>query len=337
MHGASRLGLPAPNAIRTVPGAKWQSMNCSVPRNMHHFCVDGTKSDRSFTVMNSFNVSRPVSATHSRWPMSRCGRTLARGLALPVLLACGSIGDGGVTVKGDIEGLDTLAFRGDSLLAQADRAPMVLDSLRLAAQAEFEQALKDSLSGGSRVATGAGDGTLAAPGANERDATGALTAGTIMSKRAQARGDSMARAFAAKMTGGGAGADRAHGDTVRGQLIWQGTEPARSVVLRTAKSTIALSGMATTGMSKLVGSEIVVRGVRITPRDVVVSDFFVRAADGVPAYDGTILPDGGLKLTDGSGTKRVPLPSAMQGLTGARVWVAVKDGRPFAYGLIANR
>lgn len=256
---------------------------------------------------------------------------------VPALVACGSIGDGGVTVKGDIEGLDTLAFRGDSLLAQADRAPMVLDSLRLAAQADFERALKDSLGGRTSVATGAGDGTLSAPGANERDATGALTAGTIMSKRAQARGDSMARAFAAKLTGGGTGADRAHGDTIRGQLVWQGTEPARAVVLRTPKFTIALSGMATTGMSKLVGSEVVVRGVRITPRDVVVSDFYVRAADGVPAFDGTILPDGALKLTDGSGTKRVPLPSAMQGLTGARVWVAVKDGRPFAYGLIANR
>lgn len=337
MHGASQLGLPALNAVRTMPRVKWPSRNRSVPRNMHHFCVDGTKSDRSFTDMKSCNVAHPIPCPRVWQPMHRCRHALARVLVLPALFACGSIGDGGVTVKGDIEGLDTLAFRGDSLLAQADRAPMVLDSLRLAAQAEFEQALKDSLGGGSRVATGAGDGTLASPGANVRDATGALTAGTIMSKRAQARGDSMARAFAAKMTGAGAGTDRAHGDTVRGQLIWQGTEPARAVVLRTAQSTIALSGMATTGMSKLVGSEVVVRGVRITPRDVVVSDFYVRAADGVPAFDGTILPDGGLKLTDGSGTKRVPLPSALQGLTGARVWVAVKDGRPFAYGLIANR
>jgi hypothetical protein len=267
--------------------------------------------------------------------MTHVFRYMARGFVVSALLACGGVGDGSVTVKGDIEGLDTLAFRGDSLLAQADRTPMILDSLRLAAQAEFERALNDSL-GGGRVTTGAGDGTLAMPGVSERDATGALTAGNVMSKRAHSRGDSMARAFAAKLTGGN-GADRAHGDTVRGQLIWQGTEPARAVVLRTPQFNIALSGMATTGMSKLVGSEIVVRGVRITPRDMVVSDFYVRAADGVQAYDGKILADGSLKLTDGSGVKRVVLPAAMEGLTGARVWVAVKDGRPFAYGLIANR
>lgn len=252
------------------------------------------------------------------------------------LAACGG-GDGSVTVNGDVAGLDSLGFRGDSLLAEADRAPLVLDSLRAAARAEMAKAETDTQS-----ATAAG--TLAGPKGRVRDAktdagiaNAALSAGNVISRRAQARGDSMARAFAAKLTGGGSGADRARGDTLRGQLVWQGTEPVRTVVLRTGSTTVSLSGMATTGMSKLVGSEIVVRGVRITPRDIVVSDYFVRAADGIPAYDGTLQPDGSLRLTDGSGVRRVPLPGSLQGMHGARVWIAVKDNQPYAYGLIAGR
>ena len=126
-------------------------------------------------------------------------------------------------------------------------------------------------------------------------------------------------------------------DSARGVLIWQGSEPARTIVLRTTDGTLTLSGMATTGLSKIVGSEVVVRGVRVSPRDVVVADYYVRAADGVPAFDGVILEDGSLRMSDGSGIKRVPLPGSIQGLTGARVWVAPKDGKPLAYGLIQTR
>lgn len=267
-----------------------------------------------------------------------------------VLVACGGGAGGEVTISGDVAGLDTLAFRGDSLLAAADRAPAVFDSLLRASQEEIARQFAESLAvidpvrrtgAGAATASSAGTldgGTITAEAlAAAGGASGGNTAGSAMSRRAQARGDSMARAFAARLAGGGTDADRARADTVRGQLVWQGVEPARTVVLRGPDGAIALSGMATTGMSKLVGSEVVVRGVRISPRDVVVSDFFVRAADGVPAYDGTILTDGALRLTDGSGTKRVPLPSAMQGLAGARVWVALKDGKPYAYGLIQNR
>lgn len=293
-----------------------------------------------------------------RQAMQGSGRRVAVRRLLPwcaaLLVACGDGSAGGeVTISGDVAGLDTLAFRGDSLLAAADRAPVVFDSLLRASQEEIARQFAESLAvidpdrrteAGRATASSAGtlDGgtitaeALAAAGVASAS-NGGNSAGGAMSRRAQARGDSMARAFAARLAGGGTDADRARADTVRGQLVWQGTEPARTVVLRGPDGAIALSGMATTGMSKLVGSEVVVRGVRISPRDVVVSDFFVRAADGVPAYDGTILTDGALRLTDGSGVRRVPLPSAMQGLTGARVWVALKDGKPYAYGLIQNR
>ncbi|WP_353267890.1 hypothetical protein [Gemmatimonas sp.] len=272
------------------------------------------------------------------------GRVLA-AVALGALTACGGLSDGSVTVKGDVEGLDTLALRGDSLLAQAEWTPERFDAMKREAQEEIAKALRDSLGGtlpsggaGNLVPDTKGPASTAVDSAVQRAALAvSQSAGSAMSRRAQARGDSMARAFAAQLAGATNGADRARSDTVRGQLVWQGEEPARVVVLRTGTTTTSLSGMATTGMSKLVGSEVVVRGVRLTPRDVVVSDYLVRAADGVPAYDGTLLPDGSLRLTDGSGIKRVPLPTALQGMSGVRVWVAVQGGKPFAFGVIPTR
>ncbi len=302
-------------------------------------------SDRSFTIMRFRHLVSPRPPRGGALRSSPVpGRVLVT-VVLGALTACGGLSDGSVTVKGDVEGLDTLALRGDSLLAQAERTPEMLDSMRRAAQDEIAKALRDSLGGmlpGGSTGRVARDGKApvltAADSAVQRAAlTVSQSAGSAMSRRAQARGDSMARAFAAQLAGATNGADRARSDTVRGQLVWQGEEPARVVVLRTGTTTTSLSGMATTGMSKLVGSEVVVRGVRLTPRDVVVSDYFVRAADGVPAYDGTLLPDGSLRLTDGSGVKRVPLPTALQGMSGARVWVAVQGGKPFAFGVIPTR
>lgn len=263
-------------------------------------------------------------------------------LAALLLVACG--GSDGVTIKGDVAGLDTLALRGDSLIAEANRTPMVIDSLRAASQEEIKRQLAESLAvldpASRRATAGSGDGTLRAAGsaaaAAVTNANPGTSAGGIMSRRAQARGDSMAKAFAARLTGSGT-AVRARGDSVRGVLVWQGTEPTRIVVLRSAGGTLTLSGMATTGLGRLVGSEVVVRGVRVSPRDLVVAEYFVRAADGVPAYDGVILENGSLRMSDGSGVKRVPIPIGMQGMIGARVWVAPQDGKPLAYGLIQAR
>lgn len=277
-------------------------------------------------------------------------RQLVATLVAPLwLAACGGTGDS-VTIRGDVAGLDTLALRGDSLIAQAERAPATIDSLRAASQEEFRRQLADSFAKldlapratgapgdappGTSPGTAPGDAPRAVP--PTAAATGRNTAGGVMSRRAQARGDSMARAYAAQLAGG-SGGDRSRPDSARGVLVWQGAEPTRMVVLRTADGLVSLSGMATMGLGRLAGSEVVVRGVRVSPRDLVMTDYFVRAADGVPAFDGVIQPDGTLRLTDGGGAKRVPLPASMQGLVGARVWVAVKDGAPVAYGLIQVR
>lgn len=233
-----------------------------------------------------------------------------------------------VTVSGDIPGLDTLGYRGDSLLAQAERGPAdLLDSL--AAMQNASQV----------AASGTNEGTIAnvTPAARGSLST---SAGQAMSLRAQARGDSMARAIAQKLTGGSDLAGRTRGDSVRGVVTIVGAEPARQVVLRVDGNNISLSGMATTGLGRLAGTEVMVRGVKITPRDIVVSDYLVRASDGVPAWDGTLDEDGGLRLTDGSGRKRLPsVPSALRGMVGARVWVAFKEGSATAdsYGIIGRR
>ena len=245
---------------------------------------------------------------------------MAMRLAL-VALAAGQFAactrETGVTISGDVPGLDTLGFRGDSLLAQAERGPA------------------DLLDPTTRAA----DTTAAARAAAPAVRAAAPTAGQLMSMRAQARGDSMARAIAQKLAGGGdAGGSRR--DSVRGVVALIGAEPARQVVLQSGGTNIALSGMATGGLNRLVGTEVMVRGVKVTPRDIVVSDYLVRASGGVPAYDGTLEADGSLRLTDGSGVRRLPaLPPALRGLAGARVWVAYRAGSATAeaYGVIPRR
>jgi hypothetical protein len=251
----------------------------------------------------------------------------ATRLALVALAACqvaACTRETGVTISGDVPGLDTLGFRGDSLLAQAERGPA------------------DLLDPTVRATEGASDTTAAtrtaarpAPAPSARAA--APTAGQLMSLRAQARGDSMARAIAQRLAGGGDGAGGARRDSVRGLVALVGTEPARQLVLQSGGTTIALSGMATSGLRRVVGTEVMVRGVKVTPRDIVVYDYIVRASGGVPAYDGTLDADGTLRLTDGSGVRRLPvLPPALRGLTGARVWVAYRAGSTTAaaYGVI---
>lgn len=247
---------------------------------------------------------------------------------LGTLAACNR--EKSVTISGDIPGLDTLGYRGDSLLAQAERGPAdLLDSLT---------AMKNA---SAVAASGTDDGTIANVSTPARGSGGlANTAGQEMSRRAQARGDSMARAIAERLAGGSDLAGRTRGDSVRGVVTLVGEEPARQVVLRVDGNNISLSGMATTGLGRLAGAEVMVRGVKVTPRDIVVSDFLVRASGGVPAWDGTLDEDGALRLTDGSGRKRLPsVPNALRGMVGSRVWVAFKAGSRTAdaYGVIGRR
>ncbi|BAH39157.1 hypothetical protein GAU_2115 [Gemmatimonas aurantiaca T-27] len=262
-------------------------------------------------------------------------------MLLASALLAGCLGDNGsVSVKGDVAGLDSLALRGDSLIARAGRsAPTSLDSVRAAVEAQLASGASGVTPGGAvgGLTTGAGDGVLVTtPAAAPREMPRTSSLGAEMSRRAQALGDSMARAAAARLVGG-TGASRSRSDSLRGVLAFQGNEPARQVVLKTAEATVALSGMATNGMSRLVGKEVVVHGVKVTPRDIVVANYVVRAADGVPAIDGVLDAEGGLRMTDGSGTRRVSVPSTLRPYVGARVWIALRDGVAVNYGVIGSR
>lgn len=267
-------------------------------------------------------------------PFSFMKRRFAPVVALAALVmlgaaACKGEGDGSVTISGDVEGLDTLALRGDSLFAQAERAPQTIDSLQAVAEGKMTRRPEDTQKGKGDSAADSAAKTVNLPGVN------------AMTARARARGDSMAKAAAMRLTGGGPGG-RARGDTIRGVVTLLGVAPAQQVVLRTnnGETTVSLSGMATSGMARYAGMELMVRGVMVTPRDVVVSDYVIRTVDGVPAWDGKLVGDGTLQMSDGSGRQKVPaMPAALRESEGARVWIAVKPGTStvYRYGIMGRR
>lgn len=244
---------------------------------------------------------------------------MCSGAALLLLAACSQEGET-VTISGDVEGLDTIALRGDSLLARADRPP----------EGIFDTTFTPKGKVGVVTATASGNGTLEPAGV-------ALSAGAEITRRAQARGDSIARAYAAQIAGANADGSRARSDSVRGVVATIGSADAPQVVVRAGSTTYSVSGMATRGMSRLVGNEVVVRGVKISPRDIVVADYIVRSARGLPVLDGTIGGDGALHLTDGSGIKQVALPAEVRSLVGTRVWVAMRGSNAAAFGIVAAR
>ena len=267
-------------------------------------------------------------------PHSLVRRRRATALALAAIVmvgstACKGEGDGSVTISGDVEGLDTLALRGDSLFAQADRAPQTIDSLQAVASGKMTRRPDDIRKEKDVSAADSAAKTVNLPGVN------------AMTARARARGDSMAKAAAMRLTGGGPGG-RARGDTIRGVVTLLGVAPAQQVVLRTnnGETTVSLSGMATSGLARYAGMELMVRGVMVTPRDVVVSDYVIRTVDGVPAWDGKLAGGNTLLMSDGSGRQRVPaMPAALRESEGTRVWIAVKPGTSavYRYGIMGRR
>lgn len=263
-------------------------------------------------------------------------RTLLPAVLSLLLLALGACNtdDRSVSISGDVAGLDTLAFRGDSLIAQANRPFGTIDTLQL------NLALQDSTRAPGRTRDTAGARESRAGSLD--DAVPPSLGANEMSRRAIARGDSMARADARRLVGNRSPDGRSNGDTVRGVVTLTGVAPALQPALRSGGAVIALSGLATRGITRLEGMDVMIRGFRVTPRDVVVSDYVVRGVNGAPAFDGRLEESGGgwnLRLTDGSGRKRIPaLPSQLRGMSGARVWIAMKDGSaPTAYGPITDR
>ena len=304
--------------------------------------IDGTLAVGRLSLVSSFAASPRSLVTPafvSAMPLvSHSRRTTA--LVLLATALCGACDDGTITIKGDVPGLDTIGLRGDSLIARAGRPPMFMDSLKAVADGKLSRSPRDANDNAGTDATAQANARAAARGAE----AGNSVRDNPMNIRAQARGDSMARAAAARFSGG-TGTTSAHRDTARGVVTVLGTPPATQVVLKTTTGAqISVSGMITTGLSRLAGKEIVVRGLQIAPRDVVVNDYIVRGSDGMSAWDGVLEGSDNagwsLRLTDGSGRQRLTaVPAPLRTLAGTRVWVAVPAGSttPRTYGAITRR
>ncbi len=259
-------------------------------------------------------------------------RVCPAAIALCALTAgCG--GNDRVELPRDAAGLEAASLRGDSI-ARA-----------LAAEAAFADTLE-------MVATGQLDASHLSRLANEveapipvpMDVPPAPNGGTgeSMTRRAQARGDSMARVAARDLMGRlDASSDRASRDTLRGLVVLEGEAPMFRLTLDTpmANTPVALTGMATSELLRLEGLEVVVRGVRTSPRDLVVSSFVVRAKDGVSTLDGILNNSNGrwtLRLTDGDERSLLRVPVQLQPYTGTRVYVGEGDAAMRVYGVITR-
>ena len=218
---------------------------------------------------------------------------------------------------------DSLSIRRDSITRHRQAAQDSLDAMSLVRRAT------DSLTHGGRKAPAVPAVPMVLP--------------TQQLSRAQILGDSIANARADKLAGQNSNATAS--DTIRGVLKMDGSGPGSRPVLMTnrGKSVITLSGMGTDGLSQVLGSDVVVRGMRISPGDIVVSSFSVRAVNGIPTIDGRLMKssDGWrIELSDKSGVRKLAaVPEALQAFEGARVWVAeeAKNAVPQLYGVIARR
>ncbi|MEO7521951.1 MAG: hypothetical protein ABIW79_09060 [Gemmatimonas sp.] len=247
-------------------------------------------------------------------------------LVLLLVVACGPK-DESITIKGDVPNLEQMAKRGDSLVAHAT-SPILVDSLRFPPPVDSN-----------------GGATARTETAGRLDSNAGETRGidNDMSRRAQARGDSLARADARRRFANVETTSRARRDTVRGIVTLTGSSSAPQPALRDASgASISLSGMATSGLARLQGADVLVRGIKISSRNVVVTDYIVRAVDGVAAWDGRLEQTNGgwsLELTDGTGRKRVAsAPTALRALVGERVWISMRSAdATHAFGLIGRR
>ncbi len=271
---------------------------------------------------------------------TRCGRSSSLCLVLLVLVVACASRDTGVTIKGDAAALDSMSRIGDSLVAQLSQSSPSLDSMHVEIAAKLRLATATGRGETSSASLrGTASPTQAAPTSNPAARDNGMTA------RAVARGDSMARAQALRYAGSSNSGKGARGDTLRGIVTLIGSAPAKQVVLRSSSVTapVALSGMVTSGLSHLAGTEIVVRGVKVTPRDWVVTSYVVRAMNGIPALDGVVEVTNNswtLRLTETGLFKRLTnVPAALKASVGARVWVTtlVGSSTPVAFGVVPTR
>ena len=262
-------------------------------------------------------------------PGSRGRALLLPTLALVAMAACG---DGNLELPKGQEALEAAALRGDSFALELAARLEVADPLAMVANGELDPTALTALA----------ERALSDPVPMPVTQMPAAGTGEGMTRRAQARGDSLARAAAAAVaTRLETTVERPLGDSLRGVIVLEGEAPLTRLLLKSpmASLPVALSGMATTELQRLEGLEVVVRGVRVSPSDLAVNSFEVRAADGVPVIDGILSNDRGgwsVRLADGTRRPVVRVPLALQPYAGARVWIAEGNAALTRHGLITR-
>ncbi len=242
--------------------------------------------------------------------------------------ACsGGSGDTELPLPTSDAALEAAARRADSMVAAIAVGQALADTMSRIAAGELSASVLARLA--------AGDSQAVVP------PTPRAGTGQGMTERARARGDSLARAAAvAYARDNEPSADRSRSDSLRGIVVIEGTAPMNRLALRSRSvaSPVALSGMATSELMGLQGLEVVVRGVRSGPRDLVVTSFVVRAAAGVPVQDGILSNENNrwsLQLTDGGRVALERIPATLQSHVGERVWIATSGNASRSSGVIS--
>ena len=155
---------------------------------------------------------------------------------------------------------------------------------------------------------------------------------------------------ACRMTApGSAPAPLAAGDTIRGVVSITGSDPLSVLVVVPRRGdAVVPTGADVAQLRTLTGVEVTLAGALTDeclpeggPRGArvfAVTQFAVRAMNGVSAVDGTLQQDGEVWILATSDGRRIPivgLPQALANQAGARVYfVGSLDKAPQAYGII---
>lgn len=140
---------------------------------------------------------------------------------------------------------------------------------------------------------------------------------------------------------GGAAASNAElsQDTLRGTIAVVGAEPLTTVVIDAGPARMPLEGRAVEALRRVNGLEVRLEGRR-EGRAYVAESFRVRGADGKPAADGILEVSGDsvfLVTPEGERLGHTPVPAALRGWVGDRVWIAgTVGGEPRAWGRIGD-
>jgi hypothetical protein len=229
---------------------------------------------------------------------------------------------------------DSIAARGDSIAALAMRGFTTADSA--AAIAEGARRVQTEMS--EQIRGGGADQRQQAETSAGQIVVGTTGAGPIPPPPAQDLPSVPSRGPAVPVPSDDPA--RSVGDTVRGIVAVVGTAPMTQVTVQTADgSSVTVNGMAAGDIGRLGGAEVVIRGVRTSPREIVVTEYTVRTVDGVAAADGMLLAEAnGLVLATSDGTRRrvSNAPAGLRALVGTRVWIAGSLERPTSFGRISR-